>query len=212
MTIDAVIFDHDGTLVDSETITLTVVGEIAVEAGAEVYAEDIDRFVGADLHVVFAEIERRSGSPLPEDIFDSFRARQTAAIEEGLDEIPGAHGLLSALAASSTPLAVASNAPVAKMELCLGATNLLPFFAHDRLVSAYDVDAWKPDPTVFLHAAEVLDVAPARCAVVEDSQPGVLGALAAGMHVFALDPKNRFRDIDGITRVASLADLHAYLT
>ncbi len=212
MTIDAVIFDHDGTLVDSETITLTVVGEIAIEAGAEVYPEDIDRFVGADLHVVFAEIEQRSGAPLPEDIFDHFRARQTAAIQDGLDEITGARALLSALSTLSRPIAVASNAPVAKMELCLGATNLLSFFSHDHLVSAYDVGAWKPDPTVFLRAAEILDVAPARCAVVEDSQPGVLGALAAGMQVFALDPKDRFGGIDGITRIAALADLHDHLT
>lgn len=209
MTIDAVIFDHDGTLVDSETITLTVVGEIAVEAGAEVFPEDIDRFVGADLHVVFAEIERRAGSPLPDDIFDQFRARQTTAINAGLREVEGAHALLSAM---SLQTAVASNAPVAKMELCLGATDLLSFFDDDRLISAYDVGAWKPDPAVFLQAAEVLDVEPANCAVVEDSQPGVLGALAAGMRVFALDPKDRFSNIDGITRVASLGELHGYLT
>ena len=206
--IDAIIFDHDGTLVDSESITLAVVGEIAVDAGAEIFPEDIDRFVGADLHVVFAEIERRSGAPLPEDIFDRFRARQTTAIESGLDEVAGAHALLSAL---SLPMAVASNAPVAKMELCLRATNLLSFFAPGHLVSAYDVNLWKPDPAVFLRAAEVLGVDPSRCAVVEDSQPGVEAGLAAGMTVFALDPKDRFANIDGITRVPDLGALGPFL-
>ena len=75
MHIDAVIFDHDGTLVDSETITLTLLAEMAVEAGAEVYQDDIDRFKGADIKVVFAEIERRRRAPLPVDFLDTFRSR-----------------------------------------------------------------------------------------------------------------------------------------
>ena len=207
--IDAVVFDHDGTLVDSESITLGVIAEFAAEAGAEIYPEDIDRYVGADLHVVFAEIERRSGKPLPENTLTQFRIRQTARIEAGLKEIPGAHRLLSAL---SLPFAIASNAPHAKMELCLGATDLQRFFTKDRMISAYDLQAWKPDPAIFLRAAEVLGVEPAKCAAVEDSRPGLEAAIAAGMQVFALDPEDRFTDLVGVTRVATLDALHPYLT
>jgi len=203
-----VIFDHDGTLVDSENITLAVVAEIALEAGAEIRPEDPDEFVGADLHVVFEEIERRTGKPLPANIFDHFRERQTAEIEKGLKEIEGATSLLSSL---PLPHAVASNAPVAKMELCLGATDLLRFFPDGHLISAYDVEAWKPDPAVFLRAAQVLDIEPANCAVVEDSLPGVNGALAAGMHVFALDPKGRFGEIEGVTTLGSLSEFADHL-
>jgi len=208
MPIDAVIFDHDGTLVDSEGITLMVVAGIATEAGAEIYPDDPDKFVGADLHVVFEEIEKRSGKPLPDDIMEQFRVRQTEMIRDGLQEVAGATSLLSSL---SIPRAVASNAPVAKMELCLGVTNLLQHFPAGHLFSAYDVDAWKPDPAVFHTAAVALGVEPARCAVVEDSRPGVEGALAAGMQVFALDPGDRFHDIGGITRISALAELDRYL-
>ena len=204
--VDAVIFDHDGTLVDSEPITLGVVAEMAVEAGAEVYPEDADRFVGADLHVVIEEIGRRSGSQIDLDPFlAEFRVRQTAGIEEGLLEVPGADELLRALIERDVPIAVASNAPVAKMELCLGATRLDSYFAPGHLISAYDVNLWKPDPAVFLRAAEVLGVDPSRAVVIEDSRPGLEGAIAAGTQVIALDPNDRFVDYPEIVRVDSLA-------
>lgn len=208
MAIQALIFDHDGTLVDSENITLAVVAEIAVEAGAEIRPDDPERFAGADLHVVFAEIEKRSGKPLPDNIMATFRERQTTAIKAGLLEVEGATALLESL---DLPIAVASNAPVAKMELCLGATNLMRFFPDGHLLSAYDVNLWKPDPAVFLAAAEVLGVDPKHCAVVEDSRPGLLGAVAAGMAVFALDPTGQFGDIEGITQISSLADVQQFL-
>jgi len=202
--IRGVIFDHDGTLVDSEPITLGVVAEMAVEAGAEVYPEDIDRFVGADLKVVFAEIERRSGRPLPADHLEQFRARQTTAINAGLRPVDGAGDLLAAI---NLPVAVASNAPVAKMQLCLSAAGLRHHFTDEQLISAYDVGAWKPAPDVFLRTAETLGLQPHECAVVEDSRPGVEGAIAAGMQVFALDPKGRFDGITGATTIPNLSAL-----
>ncbi len=201
--IAAVIFDHDGTLVDSENITLSVVAEIAINAGAQIRDDDPDRFVGADLHVVFEEIEKRSGKPLPDNIMDVFRERQSALLRDGLVEIPGARALLESI---TLPMAVASNAPVSKMELCLETTGMLSLFPKGHLLSAYDVNAWKPDPSVYFAAAEVLGVEPAHCAVVEDSRPGVEGALAAGMAVFALDPDGRLADFTEATRVSSLAE------
>lgn len=206
--IDAVIFDHDGTLVDSETITLSLLAEMAVEHGAEVFEDDADRFVGADLRVVLAEIEHRSGTPLPHDFLHVFRVRQEERIRSGLQEVPGADDVLTAL---TLPTAVASNAPVAKMQLCLGATGLDRHFAAHEMLSAYDVGEWKPAPGVFLAAAEVLDTSPQRCAVVEDSEPGIHAGLAAGMTVFAYDPDDKFESIAGITRLGSLVDLLEYL-
>jgi HAD superfamily hydrolase (TIGR01509 family) len=206
--IDAVIFDHDGTLVDSETITLTLLAEMAVEAGAEVYEDDIDRFKGADIKVVFAEIERRRQAPLPADFLDTLRSRQKSRILAGLEAIPGADEVLTAL---NVPTAVASNAPVAKMQLCLGATGLARHFTTEELVSAYDVGQWKPAPHVFLAAASVLATAPERCAVVEDSAPGIAGAIAAGMTVFALDPQGEFGAIDGATTISGLSELLGHL-
>jgi len=203
--VDAVIFDHDGTLVDSETITLTLIATMAVELGAEVYPDDAERFVGADIHLALDEIEKRIGQPLNKDAFlEEFRSRQELEIRSSLSEISGATELLEALTHQEIPFAVASNAPVAKMEVCLEATDLLRLVPHDRLISAYEVDAWKPDPAVFLRAAEVLGESPDRCAVVEDSLPGIEGALAAGMRVIALDPKGKFAERIDVTSVPSL--------
>lgn len=201
---DAIIFDHDGTLVDSEPITLSVVAGIAIEAGAPIYDDDVDRFVGADIRVVFDEVERRVGHGLPADIFEIFRTRQRQQIEAGLKAISGVPELLAGL---SLPMAVASNAPVEKMELCLGATDLRRFFEADVLVSAYDVAESKPAPDVYLEAARRLGAEPTRCAAIEDSAPGVLGALAAGMTTFAYDPKGRLSHIEGATRFESMFDL-----
>jgi HAD superfamily hydrolase (TIGR01509 family) len=83
------------------------------------------------------------------------------------------------------PFCVASNGPRSKTELTLEITGLLPLFAG-RVYSAYEVGAWKPDPGLFLHAANAMGAAPQRCAVVEDSEPGVLAGLAADMQVYVL--------------------------
>ena len=80
---------------------------------------------------------------------------------------------------------VATNGPREKAELTLGLTGLLPHVG-DRLFCAYEVGYWKPDPRLFLHAAQALGVPAATCAVVEDSRAGVEAGLAAGMRVFSL--------------------------
>ena len=209
--IEAVIFDNDGTLVDSESITLTVLMEIAIDHGAEVRDDDPHRFLGAHLQVVFDEIEKRAGKPLPEGIIDVFRSKQKRMIEEGLSEMPGATELLEHLSSRGVPMAVASNAPRAKMELCLNATDLARFFAPGHLISAYDVNVWKPAPDIFLAAAEVLGVTADRCAVVEDSGTGLDAANAANATVFALDPTGRFSERPSTTIIATLPELIEHL-
>ncbi|MFT7476236.1 MAG: HAD superfamily hydrolase (TIGR01509 family) [Verrucomicrobiales bacterium] len=209
MQVEAVIFDHDGTLVDSETITLDLLATMAIEAGADIDPENVGRFVGADIRLVLAEIERSRGSRLPIDFLDQFRSRQEQAIRDHLTEIDGATDLLTAI---DLPMAVASNAPVVKLELCLGVTGLDRFFQPQHLVSAYDVGAWKPDPAVFIEAARILGHAPQNCAVVEDSEPGVIGAVAAGMQVFALESSGSLPKLRGVTAVSSLHELHDFLT
>ncbi len=184
---DAVIFDNDGTLVDSEHVTLAVLMEMAIDHGADIRDGDVERFTGSHLQTVFDEIAARAGSPVPDDFIETFRAKQTVMIEAGIDEMPGATELLTHLAAVDMAMAVASNAPTAKMEMCLDSADLTRFFAPRHIVSAYDIEVWKPAPDIFLHAAKLLGVPPERCAVVEDSATGLQAAHAAGMTVFALD-------------------------
>ena len=186
---DAVIFDHDGTLVDSETMTLALLATMAVEAGAEVYEDDATRFMGGDVNLVIDAIEERSGKTVDrEAFFDEFRQRQYEEIRSGLAEVEGATPLLEALQERAIPFAVATNAPMAKMELCLSTTGLDRFFRPSTMVSAYDVGVWKPDPAVFLEAAKRLDTPIDRCVIIEDSRPGIEAAIASGALSIALDP------------------------
>lgn len=140
------------------------------------------RFRGQQFAKSLEELRERFGA-LPEAFGDTFRARTLEVYRERLTEIAGAASLLQAM---THPACVASNAPRHKIALCLEAAGLARFFPESRVFSAYEVGAWKPDPRLFLHAAEAMGAAPARCLVVEDSAPGVAAGLAAGMRVVAL--------------------------
>jgi HAD superfamily hydrolase (TIGR01509 family) len=186
MKIQGVIFDCDGTLVDSETISLKVLVDFVAEFGLVIpHEEAMERFAGGQLPIVFAEIEAKLGRPLPEDFLDQFRGRQLAALGESVEPIDGAHELLSSL---DRPFCVASNAPLNKVRLCLETAKLMELIPDNQLHSAYEIDIWKPEPDLFFKAATAIGVPPAGCAVVEDSGYGIDAGLNAGMKVFALDP------------------------
>ncbi|MEZ6121826.1 MAG: HAD family hydrolase [Planctomycetaceae bacterium] len=207
VSIDAVIFDCDGTLVDSETLSLSVLIDYVSEFGLEITPEEAhDRFAGNELSVVFRDIESRLGHALPDHFLDTFRQRQISLLERQLTAIDGAHDLLDGM---DLPFCVASNAPFSKIHVCLRTTGLDVHFSEDRIFSAYQIEVWKPAPDLFLKAARDMGVAPERCAVVEDSGFGIRAGLAAGMQVFAFDPDNRHTEYSGIRRVTHLNQLAA---
>jgi HAD superfamily hydrolase (TIGR01509 family) len=183
MSIDAVIFDCDGTLVDSEPLAFEAIAGEAELIGLALTAEkDGDLFNGQSMAGCLLAIEQRFGKRLPPGFEASMRHRMAALFRERLQPMPGALRLLQTL---GVPCCVASNGPREKIELTLHITGLLPFF-RDRIFSAVEVGSFKPGPGLFLHAAQALGAAPARCAVVEDSVSGVQAGLAAGMSVYAL--------------------------
>jgi HAD superfamily hydrolase (TIGR01509 family) len=202
----AILFDCDGTLVDSETLSAEVFSEILAEMGHRWDAPSILRsFRGRRMAVCMAEIERRFDLRLPPDFEAGFRDRAAETFRERLREIEGAAEMLAAL---RHPACVASNAPRAKIELALAATGLARFFG-DRIFSAYEVGAWKPEPGLFLHAAAAMGAPPARCLVVEDSEPGVLAGLAAGMRVVALLHEEAPAWLPaGVPAIRALSELH----
>lgn len=119
------------------------------------------------------------------DFMAQVRLHTDIRFRQGLLPLPGALTLLQSL---ELPFCVATNGPREKVELTLGLTGLRPLFG-DRIFCAYEVGHFKPDPGLFLHAAQALGIAPEHCAVVEDSLPGVQAGLAAGMQVFSLHPR-----------------------
>lgn len=184
--VDAVIFDSDGTLVDSETPGLEVLHAHALALGVPFApGEGVETWRGRPMPDCLAELARRLGRPLPPDFEHVMRAAMADRFRQGLSPMPGAHALLQALQARQAPFCVATNGPRAKIELTLSLTGLRDYFG-ERVFCAYEVGMFKPDPGLFLAAAQALDVEPGRCVVVEDSPPGIAAGLAAGMQVYAL--------------------------
>ncbi|WLW51169.1 HAD family hydrolase [Streptomyces sp. YU58] len=182
-----VIFDCDGVLVDSETLSAQVMRTMARELGASFTGDSALAFIqGRKVAEWTAELGEMVGRELPEEFVPEFRKRCTDAFDRDLVATDGIEDVLTAMEA---PFCCASSAPMQKILHVLGHTGLLRFFPEDRLYSAYEVKVWKPDPGLFLHAAARHGVAPERCAVVEDSPPGVLAGIRAGMTVFAYAPE-----------------------
>lgn len=213
---DAVLFDLDGTLVDSETLGMDVLHEEGVALGLAVRREEAHAaFRGQPMGLCVAYIAERlprSAPGLGDDFAARFvarvRHRQAERFRQSLVPMPGARELLQAL---TLPCCVATNGPREKAELTLGLTGLSPFF-EQRLFCAYEIGSFKPEPGLFLHAARALGARPAHCAVVEDSLPGVRAGVAAGMQVFSLaEVDATLMDSGRVQRIGQLADLHALL-
>lgn len=186
MTPALVIFDCDGTLVDSEELGTSVLLKMASELGLDLPLRETNAyFRGWKLDQCVAQIQTWLGRPLPADFVAQVRLRTQSTFKAELRPIPGAVELVRAL---RLPMCVASSGPREKIELSLTLTGLLPYF-KDHIFSGYEVGSWKPDPGLFLHAAQAMGVQPADCAVVEDSLVGVQAGVAAGMKVYAYQPE-----------------------
>ena len=206
--IGAIIFDCDGTLVDSEPITVQVLVDQVGEFGLKLeYDEALGLFVGRDMAMILVELEKRTDRSLPEDFVDEFRRRQAIELQRSVTSIPGASELLSVVSVGKSPICVASNAPRAKIELNLQATDLSQFFPPSHIFSAYDVNKWKPDPTLFLHVAQQLGVPPEDCVVIEDSLAGIEAGIAAGMQTIGYAASASQQPTDKVRFVHHLADL-----
>lgn len=201
--IRALIFDCDGTLVDSEPwLVEAMLAEGALYGLPGSAREVLDAQRGAPMSRQIAVVAARSSQPLPADFEDRVRARMAGYFKAHLQPIEGALELVRGL---QLPFCVASNGPRHKIELVLGLTGLLPWF-EGRIFSAYDIGAWKPAPDLFLHAAQQIGCAPADCAVVEDSASGITAGLAAGMRVFALGEQAADLPSD-VLRISTLSEL-----
>lgn len=204
------LFDLDGTLVDSEILSNQVLVEVLAEQGLKFSLDEaVKRFRGGKMAESIADVEAHFDCKLPDSFVPYLRQRTALAFEENLQPIDGALDLVQSL---NSQICIASNGPPEKIKLSLSLTGLLPFFG-DRLFSAYEVQAWKPDPELFLNAARKFNITPSDCAVVEDSMPGILGGLAAGMTVFAYFPGTTPKNLpDNVVVVKHLSELNAYLT
>lgn len=193
MAFDAILFDCDGVLVDSEPITNGVLRDMLEESGwALTPAECMRIFVGKAVRDERALIEARTGQPLTEDWMARFYARRNQRLRAELQAIPGAVASVAALHAHlGGRLACASGADLAKVQLQLEMVGLSRYFGA-AVFSGHDLPRSKPAPDVYLAAAAHLAVPPAQCLVVEDTPTGVTAGVAAGATVWAFCPEPAF--------------------
>lgn len=173
-----ILFDMDGTLVDSEPLCNQAFLDLLPDLSLSTQ-DLVDRFRGKELNTTLSAIETLIGRKLPKDFTQSYRAQVKRNFEQGLQAFPHVDQTLSQL---DTKLCVASSAPQAKIGNALSLTGLDRHFG-DKIFSAYDIEKWKPDPALFLHAAAAMGTDPQECLVVEDSDVGIQAAQAAGMTV-----------------------------
>lgn len=200
---DAVLFDCDGVLVDSEGITNGVLRDMLEDLGWSLTGEECMRlFVGKAVKDERALIEARTGQPLTEDWFVRFRERRNQGLVERLLPIPDAPSTVAALHARfQGRIACCSGADRFKVELQLAKCGMLPHF-EGRIFSGHEMPRSKPAPDVYLAAMRRLGVAPQRCAVVEDTVTGATAGAAAGAFVFGYSPPEAGHDAPVALRAA----------
>jgi len=190
MKFEAILFDCDGVLVDSEPITNGVLCTMLNEAGWAISAQDcMDIFIGKTVRSEAARIEAHTGQPLTDAWMAHFYALRDQGLHAHLQAIPGAvaavqqcHALLGG------KIAVASGAEKrSKVLMQLDKVGLLPLF-DPHIFSGHDLPRTKPFPDVYLAAAASLQRDPHRCLVIEDALPGLQAGLAAGATVWGYCP------------------------
>jgi len=179
--LQAVIFDFDGVVVNSEIIALKelrgCLGDLGVEIGE---SEMIASFLGASFEDIAAFAQREIGH-VDEDTFRSaWYERLFKRYERELAIMPGAQDLFTGLKARGVPFCIASGGSYRRLDFALALTGLADVF-DGRAVSADSVSKGKPEPDVFLYAADKLGVPARNCLVVEDAIAGVKAAAKADM-------------------------------
>ncbi|MFW5933096.1 MAG: HAD family hydrolase [Actinomycetota bacterium] len=182
---DAVLFDCDGTLADTEPISARSWADVLGPRGYQLTDEDIRAVLGHPYRRSFAHFSRRVELGEPKSFAAELRASFQARMAEELTLHQDAVGSLRAMARAGVPIAVVSSSSRAHVERVL---------AHDGLgglvtviVGADDVEEHKPHPLPYQRAAWLLGVATERCSVVEDSEVGVAAGVAAGCFVVGVD-------------------------
>ncbi len=194
-TFEAVLFDCDGVLVDSEPITNGVLRDMLEELGWKLSpAECMRIFIGKAVKDERELIEARTGQPLTEDWMQRFRERRNQGLVARVQPIQGAVEAVRAIHERfGGRIACASGADRFKVELQMEKCGLMPYF-QGRIFSGHEFPRSKPAPDVYLAAAAALNVDPRRCVVVEDTVTGVTAGIAAGASVLGYSPAEAGHD------------------
>ncbi|MBL4603978.1 MAG: HAD family phosphatase [Emcibacteraceae bacterium] len=201
MDYELIIFDCDGVLVDSEPLADELLRDALADHGLEMtVAQVVETYVGRSMSAVVSISEQMLGRKLPDDFLDVLQVKTFAIFEKNLKAVDGVEKLIIGLKEHGKKICVASSGSFEKMDVTLGLTGLRDYF-DNQIYNSSQVKRGKPYPDLYLYAAEQMQVEQARCLVIEDSLPGVQGAVAAGMEVIAYSVRG---DDDKLKRAGGL--------
>ncbi|MBL9182579.1 MAG: HAD family hydrolase [Verrucomicrobiaceae bacterium] len=206
--IRAVIFDFDGLIVDTESTGYHTWREIFADHGHELPVELYAQVVGTDFNTSYdprRDLEERTGRAFDWAAVEITRKNRESELRKHLQLLPGVADRLQEADALGLRIAIASSSPRTWIDSWMDQLGLHDHFHHISTVD--DTGKVKPDPSLFLHAAEKLGVKPEEAVIFEDSLNGLRAALAAGIRcVVAPGPMTRHLDFEGAwKRVESLA-------
>lgn len=183
---DAVIFDNDGLLLDTESVWTRAEEDLFERRGTEFTPGDKRELVGTSAEIAGGILERRLGEPgRAAELIGELNELVVAELEHGVEAMIGARDLLHALRQRGTPTGLVSNSPLIFVRRSL---EIVGFSDHfDVVLSAHEVAAPKPAPDPYLEACRRLGVEPGpNVVVLEDSPTGVAAAVAAGLTVIGV--------------------------
>lgn len=198
----AVLWDMDGTLIDTEPLWIGAETELVEAHGGVWTHQDGLSLVGNPMMVSAGKLQER-GVDLPlEDIVDFLNRRVAEGVAAGIPWQPGAEQVLATLHEAGVPMALVTSSFRMLAEPFAAAAG-----RFDVVVSGDEVTRAKPDPEPYLTAARLLGVDVADCVAVEDSRAGIASALASGARAVAIEVMQPVAPQPGLSRIASLHDL-----
>ena len=203
--VQGALFDMDGVILDSEGLYSRFWQEAAIALGYPMTRQQAMGMRALNRDAATAQLESYFGPGVDYiqvrdkriELMDAFVAGK------GIPAKPGIRELLAALKAAGIPTCIATSSPIARVREYLEPLGLFDQF--DAVVTGYDVPHGKPEPDIYLKAAEVLGKHPTRCIALEDSKAGVLSAFRAGCMTIMVPDQDQ-SDSEDLTRVAALCD------
>ena len=186
MRYDAIIFDFDGVLLESEFEGNQLLAEVLTNLGHPTsVAEAIEHFTGLAGRDFINTVETRIGRPLPDDFHEQTREASARALRDGIEAVAGAVDFVRSLP-TGLPKAVASSSSTRWIRAHLAHLGRDDVFEPHIYSGREHVERGKPAPDLYLHAADRLGVDISRTVIIEDSKVGATGALASGAAVIGL--------------------------
>ncbi len=215
MNIGCVIFDCDGTLINSEKLCCQALVRIFSRLGVNfTLTQCIDHFQGGKLADILSDMRQVAGVQTSLDLLEPMYRREVSSLfQRSLQPMPGAHNVIHYLNQQGIEYAVATNAPTERSVFSLGLTGLLPFF-RGKIFSGFDINSWKPEPDLIVYSAMNMGFSLEECIYIDDTPKGVEAGLNAGLQTFQLfngASANQVND-KRVIRLSDLCELKQYIS